>query len=534
VNRDSAHGMALRSPWYVGERGGYDRFDPQALVPALQKYGADDFVERLVADPRDSLVFDPVEDRWGYPVAVPHAERGHGRLRFATHRICRTALRKLYQPSHNRYYAVVVELYCDKAGLPRPGATDEVEVGFVLRRRRVEFGASSGRIRQLARDLITQLVAEQTGAVASTGMNDADLDEVLTSDHAANGFVLPPDVTVTTTTDAWLTGPEGRARWTQVGVDPRQLQSDPALRLSELEIPMWRLPPVDGSCERASTRSLWFGLVPTYSAERADSLDDPDRPQRTDKGALRLDDASIYEILCFSRKRIPGKENCPPLLTMSEPTEAFRFAPYFDPEGTKNRSVSITLPDFRSLAARAGQPAGTGGATMTSPPGSALTFANSGSIPASGSADNPRARVCTFAIELFTIVAFFVFSLFLPIVVFVFQLWWMLALRFCLPPELAALAALKAHFVTGGGSLATLPANLEDDLDHVIGFTGSKAKLLAASDFDAADTYDLVQAVDPTTVEHPTADAPESKPDDPLCDTGSPSARTVAKAIPWP
>jgi hypothetical protein len=532
VNRDSVHGVALRSPWYVGERGGYDRFDPQALVPALQKYGSDDFVERLITDPRDSLLFDPVEDRWGYPVAVPHAQRGPGRLRFATHRICRTALRKLYQPSHNRYYAVVVELYCDQAGLPRPGAADEVEVGFVLRRRRVQFGASSLRVRTLARDLTTQLVAEQTGAIVSAGMNDADLDEVLTSDFAANDFELPPDVTVTTTTDAWLTSPEGRARWTPVGDDPRQLQSDPALRLTELEIPMWRLPPVEGTCERASSRSLWFGLVPTYSADRADALDDPDRPERTDKGSLRFDDASIYEIRCFSRKRVPGKENCRPLLTMSEPTEAFRYAPYFDPEGTKNRSVSITMPDFRSLGARAGQPAGTGGTTVTSPPGSALNFANDGSIPTSGSADNPRPRVCTFAIELFTIVAFFLFSLFLPIVVFVFQLWWMLALRFCLPPEVTALAALKAHFVTGGGSLATLPANLEDDLDHVIGAAGSKARLLAANRFEAADAYDLVQAVDPTTIEKPTADTPESKPDDPLCDLGASASKPPAGAAP--
>jgi hypothetical protein len=41
---------------------------------------------------------------------------------------------------------------------------------------------------------------------------------------------------------------------------------------------------------------------------------------------------------------------------------------------------------------------------------------------------------CTFALELFFIVAFFLFLMFLPIVVFAFQLWWMLALRFCIPP----------------------------------------------------------------------------------------------------
>jgi hypothetical protein len=513
--------MALRAPWYVGERAGYDRFDPRALAPALQKYGSDDFIDRILADPRDSLTFDPDEDTWGYPVAVPHAERGPGRLRFATHRIHRTGLRKLYQPSHQRYYLVVVELFCDTAGLPRPGPADEVEVGFVLRRKRFVFDAPPFRVRQVARDLTRHLVAEQTGTIAQPDLGGHDLGQVLEASLAEERFQMPPDVAVYAEEQAWLTGP-GRARWSAVSGPPAELQSDPELGLTEQEVPMWRLPSTATGCARASTRSLWFGLVPTYSSDRADAMDDPGRGERTDKGSAKLDDVSVFAIRCFARRRLPGKERCPPLVSVSRPTESFRLAPYFDPEGTKNHAVSISMPDFRALSARAGQPAGTGGATITSPPGSQLRFPDTGGIPAAGSGgvggNVPRA--CTFAIELFTIVAFFLFSLFLPIVVFAFQLWWMLALRFCLPAPLDALRVLTDHFETQGKSLGDLPTATASlaDLDAVIGVTDSKAKLVAAgAAFPQDDAGDLVQAVDPTKVEKPRSDAPETRPPDPLC-----------------
>jgi hypothetical protein len=514
--------MALRSPWYVGERDGYDRFDPRALAPALQKYGTDDFIDRILVDPRDSLSFDPDEDTWGYPVAVPHAERGAGRLRFATHRIHRTGLRKLYQPSHQRYYLVVVELFCDTAGLPRPRPADEVEVGFVLRRKRFVFDAPPFRVRQVARDLTRHLIAEQTGGISQADLGSHDLGQVLEANLAEDRFQLPPDVSVRAEEQAWLTGPPGRARWSTVDGPLAALQSNPQLGLAEQEIPMWRLPSSAAGCERASTRSLWFGLVPTYSSDRADALEDPGRGERTDKGSPKLDDVSVFAIRCFARKRVPGRELCPPLVSVSSPTESFRLAPYFDPEGTKNHAVTISMPDLRTLAARAGQPVGTGGATITSPPGSQLSFPDTGGIPApgSGGVGGNVPRVCTYAIELFTIVAFFLFSLFLPIVAFAFQLWWLLALRFCLPAPLDALRVLTDHFETQGKNLGDLPTATASlaDLDAVVGVTDSKAKLVAAgAAFPQADADDLVQAVDPTRVEEPRADVPETRPSDPLC-----------------
>ena len=45
------------------------------------------------------------------------------------------------------------------------------------------------------------------------------------------------------------------------------------------------------------------------------------------------------------------------------------------------------------------------------------------------------AAICSFAIPLITIVATFVFKLFLPILVVLFNLWFLLKLRFCIPPS---------------------------------------------------------------------------------------------------
>src|SRR5262249_15788804 len=44
--------------------------------------------------------------------------------------------------------------------------------------------------------------------------------------------------------------------------------------------------------------------------------------------------------------------------------------------------------------------------------------------------------ICSFSIPLITIIALFVLNLFLPIVVFIFQLWFLLVFRFCIPPQL--------------------------------------------------------------------------------------------------
>jgi len=91
---------------------------------------------------------------------------------------------------------------------------------------------------------------------------------------------------------------------------------------------------------------------------------------------------------------------------------------------------------------------------MISPQKSNLETTGSlpGISPAPGS---PGAAICSFSIPLITIVASFVFKLFLPIVVLVFQLWWMLALKFCIPPSFSLSASVAAG----------LSADLDADVD---------------------------------------------------------------------
>jgi hypothetical protein len=145
-----------------------------------------------------------------------------------------------------------------------------------------------------------------------------------------------------------------------------------------------------------------------------------------------------------------------------------------------------------------------------------MSFEPDDGTPSKGSVGGSVPQVCTFALELFMIVAFFLFMLFKPIVVLLFQLWWMLALRFCLPPSLTALAALHSHF-QGGGTMTNLSATDEANLDDLLGGKGLTDKVAASSTFPADGGGDLVAAVDPTTREQPKPSEPEDPLTDPLC-----------------
>ena len=138
---------------------------------------------------------------------------------------------------------------------------------------------------------------------------------------------------------------------------------------------MWWLPAREGDCAAVGTRSLWFGIFPTYSSEHGTSNDGKDF-------GPKLDDHGIYEIVVFvTQKPARGHEHCPPKIWFSAPGEPLRLAAPMDPDGTKNRVISITVPDFRALAARAGQPMGPGGLRMITPLRSQMIFDPLGGCP---------------------------------------------------------------------------------------------------------------------------------------------------------
>jgi hypothetical protein len=282
----------------------------------------------------------------------------------------------------------------------------------------------------------------------------------------------------------------------------------------EAELPMWEIPPPAASCAAARSRSLWFGVMPTFSGEH-----DAD-------GRPRLDEHAIYQIRCVARRTVrPGHQDCPRRTYVSGPTEPFRLAAFADPEGTAKNRISITMPDFRAVAARAGRAAGPGGVSITSPPRSQMLFDPANGSPSNGEIVGTAAQTCTYALEIFMIVAMFVFSLFLPIVVFLFQLWWLLALRFCLPPQAQAMAALSAYFVADK-KMADMTSAETSAFDRLLGSKGAGAALkknppTLPSDPDPAHPIDpglaLLAAVAPPGPDGSTGPVPESTPPDPLC-----------------
>jgi hypothetical protein len=542
------HPMALRSPWYIAERGNFDRFDPRARAPEIQKYDSTDFVDRLVRDPRASLRYD-VGDRWTVavptgprPAQVPTTTAPDGTTRFlirrylSTHRLVHTPIRKLYQPSHDRFYAVTVELFCDRPGLPRPGPADGVAVRFVLRRHRTTIRARQpgkeaealAAQRQLTRDFAKEVLhhaypdgagydPDADAARDVTGLIDECLDggpriDAFRAKHAAQFALL----TIERVLEGWHVR-DGVGQWLPVPADRAPddpwaapvAGPPPVTAAVEEELSMWRVPASAAGCPAAGTRSLWFGVVPTYSGE----FDPQHEP--------KLDEHTTYVLTCVARRdRTPPHEHCPPIETWSAASRPFRLAAFFDPTGTANRQVRVRLPDLRALAAQAGQPATGGGVQFESPAGSRLPGGAVGEIPKSGPPAGDTAEISGFAIELITIVARFVLALFMPVVLLAFQLWWMLALQFRFPPS-----AAMTELITLLGTTAI------DELDDARKRTLSAAFGVddpAAVDALAADLGPLAEnkagagaalaaTVQPDAPPRPGPALPEPPTADPLC-----------------
>ncbi|WP_135453949.1 hypothetical protein [Mycobacterium sp. DL99] len=421
-------GFQIRAPWYVRESGTFGLRDARSLRPSIQMYSGSDFVDHIMADASVYLTPKP-EDYWGYP--VPVSPFGTGRSRLSTYKMMRTKLRKLFQPNHDRFYAVTVEVFCDQPGLPRAGGHDDIQVSFAMRRQVVSFADDGKSVRKLA----AALVSSAAKVAITPDMEDPDLREVWWSDKAAGEFAAQNRLLI----DA-VTPQSDREAWVKTGQSGEWKPCDGKGPIpDEQTFTMWRLPARKDDCAAAGTRSLWFGIIPTYSSDHGTSNDGKDF-------GPKLDEHGIYEIVAFvTRKPARGHEHCPPKIWFSTPSEPFKLAAPMDPDGTKNRVISISVPDFRALAARAGQPMGPGGLRISTPPRSQMVFNPLGGIPKPKQGNiGAGGGICFFAFELFFIVALFLFLMFMPIIVFAFQLWWMLALRFCIPPSISFSALATA------------------------------------------------------------------------------------------
>ena len=488
------HPWTVTAPWYDWAQAGVPA-SGRGTRPLMQKFASDDFIAQFIKEPQRSLQFDarddqlytaqfvqaqpgqfagkiaalfPVKDEQGTPF-----NKGDPVSNLRKSQLVGTGLRKLYLPSHARHYLVVCELHCDAPGLPPPGPDTVCQAGFVVRRSRLGFapqfqGEALGLLREVvkaqqglaafdeqqalrpglaqarsSRNLRLQRQGsfEEQRQGAQQGLSTARARlEAWQIERGVRGFK-----------EGWLAGEhEGTGEWRElIDETPQQLE-ETWLRLFPLS--------ADPRNARHSARgrALYYGIVPTAAFES------------TSRGEARYDDRSTYELRCFFRQHdcrcpFPGLNSdapdCDGELTWSQPSEPYRLAPQFDLLGTSNRPVTIQMPNLAELAAQAAtRPIGQFSPVRFVHP-QQLQSKTDGSIPSSGSIGGPA--ICFFSIPLITIIASFVLNLFLPIVVLIFNLWFLLALRFCIPPGFSIAGGLQLE-------LAAIPPKLDVDAELTV------------------------------------------------------------------
>jgi hypothetical protein len=472
----------VTAPWYAwrasdgSPRAGVPRFG-RGSAPSIQKFASDDFVNDFLKDAQRSLVFDPDIDQV-YAVNLIPASAGQFAGKLAAlfpikadgtpwrkgdptadlrkSQLLPTGLRKIYLPTHARNYLLTAELHCDVAGFPPVDDDDVCQAGFVVRRRRIDIPKEA---RPEAQKLIASLIAAQqklgdldqtTPLRPHATKNRAARIAKLKAAGAFEGERAKAEQAVTAARqalDEWQATngvrsvSEGWIPSTHKGIGSWQPVEDTPQTLTEAWFPMYRLfadPTVPA--HDAAGRAFYFGVLPTLEADM------------TERGEPRFDDHTTYEVRCFFRHhdcRCPrrglniGAPDCDGELTWSEPTQPYRLASQFDLLGTANRPVTIQMPNLAELAAQAlARPAGRFSPVRVVQPQS-LHPQTDGKGATGGAMGG--GQICFFAIPLITIIAFFVLNLFLPIVVFLFGLWFLLALKLCILPSFDFAGGLQAE-----------------------------------------------------------------------------------------
>jgi hypothetical protein len=513
----TTHEWRLVAPWwYWPLRGSTDPNDPgdpdarrsvRVSRPALQMYDSPDLVNVFLSDPQLRLAFDPDTDEV-WDVTAPTF--GTFPQRVPTHR------RKLFLASHHRNYLVVCSLHCNAAGFPHVRTDEICQAGLVVRRRRIDLpdgpqGEVARALRQHAvarskRTAVERRLAAMrpaNGGAVRSAVLESRLRSLKSAEQDARDLVLqwvqsggrvrclegwiPTGVDATGQRGPMPGCGTGPPRTAVAGTGSWQPVEELPETLTEATYPLSPLvPDPTNPGHDATGQTIYFGVVPTGSSDVNDA------------GHARFNDHSCYEIRCFVRRHRPecprsGPQcSCP--ITWSEPTETYQLASHFDLDGTANRPVTVQLPDLAQLHASAVRlsPGGSGGVRFQTPPGSQLPFTTDdlkAKAKQPGQGSGSGFQICSFAIPLITIVAFFVFQLFLPIVVFVFQLWFLLTLRFCIPPDVD----LSGGF---GAELDAIGGGLNIDAGAVLAIEGDPVLSQRIGDLLGGTTYKGVSMAD--------------------------------------
>ena len=507
MNACHPHPWTTTAPWYAWARAGVPS-SGRGTAPLIQKFASDDFINEFLRDPQHSLEFDadidqvytvqfvqanpgqfagkiaalfPTKDAAGTPL-----KKGEPIGNLNKSRLVGTGMRKLYLPSHARHYLVVGELHCDVPGFPPPGRDKLCQAGFVVRRRRLEYSAD---LRPEALALLRKMVAAQAvladldgltpmrpklaqarasriARLKGQGRFDAQRTQADAALAAARQDLEAWQIEhgIRAFKEAWVPGASrGIGEWLP-------LLDETPQALEEAWYPLYPLfaNPKDAG-HSAHGRALYYGVVPTSAFDTSAT------------GEPRYDDRSTYEMRCVYRQHdchcpLAGLNtdapDCGGALVWSPPTEQYRLAPQFDLLGTANRPVTIQMPNLAELAAQGmARPIGQFSPVRFVQPQS-LSTRTDGKGLSGGSMGG--AAICFFSIPLITIIASFVLNLFLPIVVLMFNLWFLLALRFCIPPSFSIDGGLQAE-------LALIPPKLNVDAGLSVDVDAGSFALLGKS-----------------------------------------------------
>jgi hypothetical protein len=491
----------LVGPWYRWRR---QAVPARETRPVFQKYDTSNPVAAFKTDPQHSLKFtdeDLVHSIITLPDLPPLASpMQHLKRRFSNLSRVPSDIRKLYLDAHKRFYLVVCELHTDGPGFPCVDRREVCEAGLVIRRRRTTYPSDAeqearGIVRDLERASLElararmeappiRLALVRDARANGTGNGNGTAEATTPADDAAMAAISArrdevqrersrltewaDRVGAQQRSEGWVpsTAADGVGAWRDVGTAPATL--------TEKAVRLFPLVATEAAAELAADRAtLYFGLLPTGSSDT------------TADGASRFDDRSLYEVRCYVRRHDPrcpktGKPgDCHGELVWSRPSEPYRLASHFDLAGTGNRPVTVQLPDLRALEAEAASlPVGKAAPfRLQAPADSNLEFDVDAATMQMSNATRGEA-ICSFAIPLITIVATFVLKLFLPVVVFLFNLWFLLRLKFCIPPSVELTASLDAALAASGNVDLDVgvQAQLRAEFDANFG-TGAGARL---------------------------------------------------------
>jgi len=421
------HQWKLVGPWYRWNSKFEDPGRERNSRPIIQKYADSNLVEAFIRNPQNSL-------------------------KFLTEDVSRSGKRKIFLDTHSRFYLIVCELHCDVPGFPKVSREKVCEAGFVVRKRKVEVSEKiradvEEKLQRMSfeRSRLQRIQFKKTKHFQENG--NSSVTNVLKNiaQSARQGTELKYqkrfDEIYSSLKD--LLGEHGVRQsvqaWKNIGPNIGCWDNDVEelpVEVEEQIYPLYPLIPDQQDEEHASGhKTIWYGLVPVGS-----SITDV-------AGNPQFDDRSSYEVRCFVRRhKNPCPKNnerndCKGEIVWSRPTEAYQLAPHYDLIGTSNRLTTIQSPDLSELAAQVSDPEfkiGQGlGLAVASPANSELPInLDDDSNPLKGT-PSALPSICFFAIPLITIVALFLLRLFMPIVVYLFSLWFLLRLKLCILPEIS-------------------------------------------------------------------------------------------------